>query len=184
MTDKNEKKADVLRQHVYDEIQEYDNQLPRWWLFTFYITVIFGLGYWLYFQIWHLGPDSKTELAQDLATYQKASGTQNQADWTTLLTDARAQKEGQDIYVKNCAVCHGAAAQGVIGPNLTDKAWIHGGNPADIYAVIENGVAAKGMVAWKGVLSPRQIQSVVSYILSLQGTNPAGAKAAEGTLIP
>ncbi len=99
----------------------------------------------------------------------------------TALTDAEELAKGKDIFTTNCASCHGMAGEGGIGPNLTDDYWIHGnGDINGIVQVIRDGVPAKGMVAWKNFLPPKQILQVGSYVLTLQGTNPPNAKEPQG----
>jgi cytochrome c oxidase cbb3-type subunit III len=99
----------------------------------------------------------------------------------TLLTDAESIGKGKEIFTTNCAACHRADAGGQIGPNLTDDHWILGGGIEKLFHTITNGGRdGKGMIAWKGTLKPKEIQAVASYILSLQGSNPADPKAPEG----
>jgi len=98
-----------------------------------------------------------------------------------LLKDANAIAEGKASYLKNCATCHGVDGQGTIGPNLTDDFWILGGTNDAIYKSIFLGNPVKGMQAWKELLNPTQLQQVWSYSLTLLGTNPANAKAPQGT---
>lgn len=98
----------------------------------------------------------------------------------TLLTDAKDLAEGKAIFQTNCVACHRADAGGQIGPNLTDNYWILGGGIKNVFnTVMEGGRDGKGMVAWKAVIKPTEIQKVASYVLSLQGSNPKDAKAAE-----
>ena len=100
----------------------------------------------------------------------------------TALTDDAALAAGKAIFMTNCIPCHGAHAEGGIGPNLTDTYWIHGnGQINDVFHTITEGVIAKGMIPWKTSLNEEQRLQVASYVLSLQGTNPANAKAPEGT---
>jgi cytochrome c oxidase cbb3-type subunit 3 len=93
---------------------------------------------------------------------------------------------GQDTYKKICSVCHGQNGEGLIGPNFTDEYWIHGDSVnnaisiKNLYQVVIDGVIEKGMIPYKDQLSPVQIQQVLSYILTLQGTSPANQKAAQG----
>ncbi len=90
---------------------------------------------------------------------------------------------GKAVYIQSCAVCHGQNGEGLIGPNMVDKYWIHGGTKEDIVKTINVGVPVKGMVPWKGVITDQQINDVSDFILSLQGTNPPNQKAAEGDLV-
>ncbi len=87
---------------------------------------------------------------------------------------------GKSVYIQNCVSCHGKFGEGLVGPNLTDKFWIHGGTIENIKQTIVVGVPAKGMIPWKGVLKDEEINDVAQYILSLQGTNPSNPKAPEG----
>jgi cytochrome c oxidase cbb3-type subunit 3 len=88
---------------------------------------------------------------------------------------------GQAIFKSTCAPCHGDHAQGNVGPNLTDDYWLHGGKINDLFKTIKYGVLSKGMPTWEKQLSPKQISDVANYIESLHGSNPAGAKAPQGT---
>ena len=87
---------------------------------------------------------------------------------------------GKTHYMTNCMPCHGAAGEGTIGPNLTDESWVHGGSDDAIIKTIAVGVAAKGMPGWKAVLGQKKVEQVAAYVISLQGSNPANGKAAEG----
>ena len=184
-------KPNELKPHDFDGIQEYDNQLPRWWIGTFILTLLFAVVYWFYFQITEKGADQATaytlEWTQHHAMHQAQETTErpfDQAELEVVLADPKAMALAQTAFGSTCAACHGAEAQGVIGPNLTDAAWIHGGTSQDIYHTIEAGVAAKGMPAWHGILSSGQIRAITAYILSLQGTTPPNAKAPEGVMTP
>jgi cytochrome c oxidase cbb3-type subunit 3 len=110
--------------------------------------------------------------------------TEGQIDETRLvaLADPEAVRRGAENYQKYCVSCHGGQGQGMVGPNLTDDFWIHGGGVRNVYATIKQGVPAKGMISWQLVFSPKQIQELASFVLSLRGTNPPGGKKAEGTL--
>jgi cytochrome c oxidase cbb3-type subunit 3 len=89
-------------------------------------------------------------------------------------------EKGKKTYLEKCMPCHGDQGQGIIGPNLTDDFWIHGGKLMDIRQVILKGVLDKGMVPWEAVLKENEVQELVAFIYSLRGTNPANPKAAEG----
>ncbi len=98
-----------------------------------------------------------------------------------LLSDASALSGGRGIYTKNCANCHGPQGQGGIGPNLTDNNWLNcDGSFEGIVGVIQNGVVAKGMIAWKNYLRPEEIQQVASYIHSIHGSEPPNPKQPQG----
>ncbi len=84
--------------------------------------------------------------------------------------------------MQNCAACHGKAGEGVVGPNLTDDYWLHGGSIKDVFKTIKYGWPEKGMRSWKDDLSPMQMAQVSSYIKSIHGTNPPNAKPQQGEL--
>lgn len=96
------------------------------------------------------------------------------------LTDEASLSAGKSVYEINCATCHGKLGEGGIGPNLTDNYYLHGAGMLNTVHIIQQGVAAKGMIAWQGILNDDQIIQVTSYVLSLHGTNPPNAKAPQG----
>jgi cytochrome c oxidase cbb3-type subunit 3 len=89
---------------------------------------------------------------------------------------------GKAVFGQYCVACHGPEAAGLIGPNLTDHAWIHGGTPTAILQTVTAGVAAKGMPSWGPVLGPDKVENVVAFVLTLRGKNVPG-KPAEGELV-
>jgi len=167
---------DPIREHSYDGIQEYDKRLPNWWLFTLYITIVFWVGYWSYYEWFRAGPDGPERVEQEMAaieTIRLAAAPAN--DNATLWQMSRNQDfiaSGKEVFATNCAACHLASLRGkdenptAIGPNLTDTNWIHGGNPSEVYQLITDGVLIKGMPAWGPVLGARRISDVTAYIMS------------------
>jgi cytochrome c oxidase cbb3-type subunit 3 len=93
-----------------------------------------------------------------------------------LALDEAAVAAGSEIFVAQCVVCHDTKAQGRqgLGPNLTDKYWIHGGAPTDIHATMTNGVAAKGMPAWTPILGEQGVNEVAAYLLTIRDTEVEG----------
>ena len=179
--------AQLLLDHDYDGIKELDNNLPPWWVYLFYACVVFAVVYMVRYEI--LGVDNqemelKKEIAQakiEVAEYMKTAPDLMDEKTVTVLTDPADLATGKEIYTTNCAACHRADGGGQIGPNLTDSHWVLGGGIKELFQTITNGGRdGKGMIAWKGTLKPKEIQKVASYILSLQGSNPADAKVAEG----
>jgi cytochrome c oxidase cbb3-type subunit III len=180
---------DVMLHHNYDGIRELDNKLPPWWLYGFYITIIFAFVYIYYYHLADSGMLSAAEYNDQMriAEEQRQQRIANSANYVTegnvvRLTDDASLAEGSSLYLKNCLACHGDKGQGLVGPNMTDQYWLHGGDIKDIFRVITNGVPANGMISWKSQLSPKQIQQLSSFILTFQGTNPPGAKEPQGTL--
>jgi len=275
----NKKEKDILLDHSYDGIQELDNDLPPWWLWMFYITIIWAVLYLIYYHVLGAGdlsaeeymkemnpayeeteeagfsigysspffqsekeltPLRRVQLAQENereAAIAKAERKEKQASeepasladisfneimqaamqkaspadleklknafpdiYTTYqggtvaaeaeqkpqepeiepLTDEASLASGESIFLTNCATCHGKQGEGGIGPNMTDDYYLHGGRMADIVKTISNGVPAKGMISWRGILNEKQIREVASYLITLRGTNPPNAKAPQG----
>jgi cytochrome c oxidase cbb3-type subunit 3 len=172
--------------HVYDDIRELDNRIPPWFTTLFLGTIVFAAVYMLSYHVVGTSPLMIEEYRQEIAEADLQRrvmiAKEGAIDENTLveLIEPAALERGKEAFGKYCVSCHGAAGQGVVGPNLTDGFWIHGGGVRNVYAVIKNGVAAKGMISWQLVFTPKQIQEIASYVLSLQGTNPPNAKKAEG----
>jgi cytochrome c oxidase cbb3-type subunit III len=182
-----ENEAEVMTDHEYDGIRELDNNLPPWWVYGFYFTIIFGVVYLFDYHVFQTSPLPAQEYQEQLAEaeLEKKSRLKEVAasvDESNViaLTDAGLLAAGKDIYTGNCANCHGQAGEGGVGPNLTDEFWLHGGGINNVFKTIKYGVPAKGMIAWQTQLNPESMQKVASYILTLQGTNPANAKAPQG----
>lgn len=188
-TKSQEEEASIELDHNYDGIKELDNDLPPWWVYLFYATIIFSVIYLARYQIF--GADNQIqELDKEMAAakiqmeeYKKNAPDLLTVDQVTLLTDPADLNSGKAIFDSKCAVCHRADGGGGIGPNLTDQYWILGGDVKDVFnTIMEGGRDGKGMVAWKSEIKPSDIQKVSSYVLSLQGTNPPEPKAPEGDL--
>ncbi|GAA3975787.1 cbb3-type cytochrome c oxidase N-terminal domain-containing protein [Hymenobacter antarcticus] len=175
---------DELLDHNYDGIHEFDNDLPPWWKYGFGFTIVFAFVYVGYYHLTQKGQlqaaEYETEMQQ--AALLVSAGSDDPTMLTTYLalTTAADLSTGKSIYATNCAPCHGANAEGKVGPNLTDEFWLHGGEVNHVYKTIKFGIPSKGMVAWKGKLSGKQILQVTSYALSLQGSRPANAKPPQG----
>jgi len=169
--------------HVYDGIVEHDNPMPRWWLLTFYGAIAFAGAYWYHYEALHVGLSPEEELAVTAAAEAKkqaATGKALSADaLAALAKDQAVVADGAKAFAESCALCHGPRGEGKIGPNLTDKAWLHGGSPDKVYTTIAKGVAANGMPAWEAQLGARKVQSITAYVVTLRNTNVAG-KAPQG----
>lgn len=175
---------DRLLEHDYDGIQEYDNPMPRWWVYIFWATIAFAAVYAM-----NIGPigsgkgriaNYEAEMAAFRAQHPDQGGAVDAGKLAALAKDPSALQRGKTTYAQNCAACHRPDGGGMIGPNLTDDHWLHGGTLAEIHATVENGVLAKGMPAWGKMLKPDQINAVVVFVASLHGTNPPDAKAPQG----
>ncbi len=162
---------DPLRAHIYDGIQEYDNRLPNWWLWTFYGSIIFAIGYWFYDQQSGnaLSADARLQQAQAAITARAASqskGPLTDEQMWALSQEPATVAAGAATFATTCASCHGENLQGKIGPNLTDQVWIHGGTPVEIVHTITTGVGPKGMPTWGPILGAKRINEVAAFILN------------------
>jgi len=172
-----------IMDHDYDGIHELDNPPPRWIMALFYITIGFSIIYGAYYFWLKQGDHQDAEYARKSEIHDQQYQMNNQsADDLVALTDATSLDEGKTIFKEmNCFACHGMNGEGnAIGPNLTDEFWITGCKIQNLFNTIKNGVPSKGMTPFKGQMSDEKIQKVASYVLSLKGTNPANAKAAQG----
>lgn len=172
--------------HEVDGIQEYDNKLPNWWLYTLYGTIGFAALYWYHYQAGGFGESPaqayKTETDRVLAEQaaQIKVGAATPESLATLSNDPAAVALGKQVFGATCAACHRADGGGNVGPNLTDEFWLHGAAPDRIYKTIANGVPDKGMPAWQPQLGALKTQAVAAYVLGLRGTNVPGGKAPQG----
>ncbi|GAA4307874.1 cbb3-type cytochrome c oxidase N-terminal domain-containing protein [Pontixanthobacter gangjinensis] len=184
-----EKEEEIILDHNYDGIKELDNNLPPWWLYGFYVSIIFAGIYLARYHIFD-GPTQKEEYLVEVAEaraaveeYKKNAKGLIDANTVEILTGEEDIKAGKAIFSGNCAACHKIDGGGGIGPNLTDSYWILGGGIKNVFNTIsEGGRAGKGMVAWKTDLNPEEIAQVSSYVLSLHGTTPAEPKEPQGEL--
>lgn len=166
---------DPIRPHVFDGIQEYDKRLPNWWLYTLYITIVFWIGYWSYYEWLDAGPTGEQDVVAALAKIETAKLAVAKVDdvslWKMSLNPSFVDA-GKATYDATCAACHLPSLRGkgenvaAIGPDLTDSIWLHGGKPTEIQDLITKGVLAKGMPSWGPVLGPKKITEVTAYILS------------------
>jgi len=184
-----EAEGEIILDHNYDGIRELDNNLPPWWVYLFYASIVFGVVYLARFHVFN-DYDQELEYEQEVAAaqleievYKKTAKDLVDANTVELLTDAADISAGKGIYEGNCVACHMADGGGGIGPNLTDQNWILGGGIKNVFSTIsEGGRDGKGMIAWKQNLKPVEIAQVASYVLSFQGTTPANPKAPEGDI--
>lgn len=194
--------------HEWDGIEERDTPLPRWWLWTFYATIVFSIGYVIAYPAIPMVNDatkglfgwtSRGQLAEDLAKAKASrAGIEHQlasVDISTVSPESplmRAAVEGGRAAFKvNCVQCHGSGAAGSKGyPNLNDNDWLWGGDLKTIRATLEHGIRQPGDDATRtsqmpafgrdGILQPNQIQDVVSYVRFVSKQEPASASAKRG----
>jgi cytochrome c oxidase cbb3-type subunit 3 len=183
-----EKEADIMLEHDFDGIKELDNKVPPWFSYLFYITILFAVYYLLDYHVFatsKLSADEyreEVQIAENIKTELMKSGALVNEETVTAVFDDVSIKAGKSIFDVNCVACHTATGGGLVGPNLTDAYWIHGGGIKNVFKTIKYGVPAKGMISWQTQLNAKQIQEVASYVLSLKGTNPPNAKQPEGTI--
>jgi len=172
--------------HEYDGIIELDNQLPRWWLGILYATIAFAVAYWVGYEVLGSLPSTATlhqrEIAQKRAAEAELLRTQGPATDASLVAlskDPATLDQGKTAFAQNCSICHEQNGSGKVGPNLTDKAWLHGGRPENIYRVIQRGVDGKGMPSWGPQLGEEKVRALAAYVVTLKGKNLPG-KAPQG----
>ncbi len=187
-----EKGEVILREHEYDGIQEYDQKLPNWWLFTFYGAIVFFVGYWaLYYHTSSLRTDRQA-IIEAITTVQKAKNAELEKTLSSLTdsklvykwaTDPTITSAGEATFLTNCSACHAAdlSATMTAGGNkiplpglpLTDGVWKFGGKPMQIFKLINEGSPPEStgnngakMQAWGQTLTPKQVAELVSFIIS------------------
>lgn len=183
-----ERKEKVL--HSYDGIQEFDNPLPGWWKGLFLLCVVWAVFYTVAITLDFL-PTYGVDLQRGQKELEDIRNAYKQSRplikvTPELLASAVADEakvlQGAAVFSSNCASCHADRGQGLIGPNLIDAYWIHGGSMISIYQTVLHGVPAKGMPPWNNILLPEEMVQVTAYIDTLRGTKAPAAKAPEGEL--
>jgi cytochrome c oxidase cbb3-type subunit 3 len=179
---------DELLDHEYDGIREYDNPLPRWWVWIFAGSFWFSIAYFFHYHVSQNGQSVAAsydaDVAEARANQAKASLSEpvSEESLGKLMADAALMNDAKGLFGLRCMPCHGDEAQGSIGPNLTDSAWLHGtGQLSEIFGVIDQGVLAKGMPAWSKQLSPIEVRKLAAFVGTQRGKNVAG-KAPEGAV--
>lgn len=175
--------------HVYDGIEEYDNPMPAWWFWGFLLSIIFALGYLIYYPGLGNFPGlsgwtSEGALAEDQARAEERYGPvfaqYRSVPADELMDDVAAMRMGQRLFANNCAQCHGAAGTGSLGfPDLTDNHWQWGSSVEDIRTTLMNGRQGV-MPAWAGTLDEYGIRDVTEYVMQLSGRQANVQQAATG----
>jgi cytochrome c oxidase cbb3-type subunit 3 len=175
--------------HELDGIKEYDNPMPGWLLAIWWGSLLFSAGY-LIFHALSFGEGS-LEARHRAQTQQALTSIQAHFDANPLVppspaqllagaTDPAVLDVGAARFSRTCASCHGELAQGLIGPNLTDDRWLHGGSVEQIFQTVAKGWPSKGMPPWGRTLKPEELAALVSYVRSIQGSTPPNPRPAEG----
>lgn len=187
-----EKGEVILREHEYDGIQEYDQKLPNWWLFTFYGAIVFFVGYWVFYYYTDMFKSDQVVIQEKIAAIQKAKDAELEKTLSTLddsklvhqwATDPAIVAAGEAAYLTNCSACHGAdlSATMVVGANkiplpglaINDHEWKFGDKPMDIFKLINEGSPADStgnngakMQPWGQTLTPKQVAELVAFIIA------------------
>jgi len=183
--------ANIDTGHSYDGIRELDNVTPTWFVTGFLLTILFA-GVYLY--RYHIGKTAPLQIEEFTIEMAKAeeeksklllTKADNVDESNVVLLGASDIDNGKKLFASTCAACHGAngaSMPGGVGPNLADEYWIHGGSIKDIFKSIKYGWPEKGMIAWQNNLSSKQMAQLSSFIISIQGSKPAGAKEPQGEI--
>lgn len=179
-----EEEASILMDHEYDGIRELDNNLPPWWLWGFYISIVFAFVYLIHYHVAGTGDlqiaeyeKSVAEAQVEVDKYMSKMAMNVDENNVTILTESADIEKGSSLFSINCVVCHKEKGEGLIGPNLTDKYWITGtGSINDVFKIIKYG-SSNGMPEHESKMNPKEIQQVASYVLQLDYTE---GKAPEG----
>ena len=181
-------KADVMG-HVWDEnLQEYNNPLPRWWMWLFWITLVFALMYLLLYPglgsfggilHWSSTGQYDNEMAKAKEKYEPIFAKYGAMDIKAVAADPQAKEMGQRLFLNYCSQCHASDARGGRGfPNLTDNDWLYGGDPEMIVTTIDKG--RSGIMPPWPQLGDEGVKNVAHYVLSLSGRTHDGVRAAQG----
>ena len=181
-----EEEHTILLDHDYDGIQELDNNLPPWWKYGFYLSIIAGVIYLFNYHVFQLSDlqvaayEADMERAEiEVQAYLAAQALNVDENSVLTMTEASDLNKGKEIFETLCATCHLKDGGGLVGPNLTDDHWLYGPDIKSIFTTVKYG-AQNGMKSWKDELNPVEIQQVSSYIRTLHGTTPEKPKPAEG----
>jgi cytochrome c oxidase cbb3-type subunit 3 len=162
--------------HVYDGIEEQDNRLPNWWLAILYGSIVFAFGYWFVFETarYWPGPLAAYQAEAEAAARRAAAAPLSDQALVAMSGDSRVLADAQKLFQQMCSPCHGAGGQGQVGPNLTDRFWLHGSAPTAIHKSITGGFPDKGMPPWGMMLGPNRVRGLAAYVVSLKGKNLPG----------
>ncbi|ANP36281.1 MULTISPECIES: cytochrome-c oxidase, cbb3-type subunit III [Rhodobacterales] len=197
--------------HQWDGIEEFDNPMPRWWLYTFYLCIIWGIGYTIAYPAWPminsatagvLGWSTRADVASEIAAVEEANAPTNaklvETDLTEISADpdlnAYAVSAGSAVFKTWCAQCHGSGAAGAKGyPNLLDDDWLWGGSVEDIHATVAHGIrnedsddarySAMPAFGRDELLEAEEIDQVVNYVMSLSGEAQDASKVEAGAVV-
>lgn len=199
--------------HIWDGIEELDNPMPRWWVWVFYATIVWGIGYSIAYPAWPLisgatpgllGSSTRADVVAEIKRFDDANATIKQAlvdaDMTTVSANpdlmSFAQNAGAAVFRTNCTTCHGSGANGIEGkgyPSLLDDDWLWGGDIENIQATITHGIrnTTHPEARWSQmpafgadqILEAPQIAEVVEYVLQMSGQDHDATLATAGQTV-
>ncbi|PWE32266.1 cytochrome-c oxidase, cbb3-type subunit III [Maritimibacter sp. 55A14] len=195
--------------HEWDGIKEYDNPMPRWWLWCFYGTIVWGIAYTIAYPAWPLiseatpgllGYSTREEVAQEITRFEEMNAPLDakivEAGLTEIVADPELQNYasngGAAVFKTWCAQCHGSGAAGAKGyPNLLDDDWLWGGTMEEIHYTVTNGIRNEQnpdaryseMPAFGEILEGEQIDQVVQYVRMISGQEHDAALASDGETV-
>jgi cytochrome c oxidase cbb3-type subunit III len=178
--------------HELDGIKEYDNAMPGWLMAIWWGSLIFAAGYLIFYALSFGEGTMEAEYRGE--TQQALTELQAYFDAHPIVPpspqrllagahDPAVLDVGASRFARTCSPCHGEHAQGLIGPNLTDDRWLHGGSVEQIFQTVAKGWPSKGMPPWGRTVKPEELAALVSYVRSLQGSRPANARPPEGDVV-
>jgi len=180
---------DRLLGHEADGIREFDNALPRWWLYGFYFTIAFAAAYLINYHVLSTPIYGRKTLTADYAAEMEeaakiAASRPAAAGGHIALTDGPNLAAGEAIFMGDrnlCHTCHRKDLGGLVGPNLTDDKWMHGCTVDQMIANVISGFPPKGMLPFGSTqrLNDKELLQVVSFVISRQGSNPTNPKAVD-----
>lgn len=187
----NDTEKNLLLDHDYDGIEEFDYPLPSWWGATFVGGIVFAAIYIFYYEGMG-GKSLRQTFIDDMAKVEKVRAAQaaslsnfDHEGYKAYLATPEAQNKANEVFTEYCVSCHLEGGKGDIGPNLTDAYWLNMKevNTENLYKVIKDGVEDNGMPAWGEVLSKEELFAAIKYVESIRNTNIAGGKEPQGEKI-
>ena len=192
-----EEQLDTLMDHSYDGIQEYDNPMPKWWLYMLYGSIVYAFLYFGYYTAYESTMETLAEEDSPVTWSDKrlaleiiANTPEDTVQWdlvngsnlSSFVSDKSLIHRGKSLFASKCSACHGGNGEGGVGPNLTDNYWLHGASLQNIYATVADGANNGAMPPWKKELGNKNVVSLVSYLQTIKGKGLPG-KEPQGELV-